>query len=427
MSTIQHVEENAAVASRRDPLSKVERRRVRQVLNRYKKLADLYCTGCAYCMPCPSGVNVPGAFLARIQQQVYGLDEHARKHYEAFARSAVECVACGKCLPKCPQRIDVIAQLRETIKALDERHGTVQATVRPVRLEKVRRKSRTVGGALRVRIELNNISDRDVASHVSWEPRKGVAINAPRTAARKLSPFGKARIDVAATVSDLSGPVDLGAAVEADIEPSMPRPVFRVAVACREPKERGKANLGVPARVGAAEQLVEGSAKVLKSHGLRVRFSYDDAALIVRATVRDDLLAPAGPKRRTAAADRWVLFLDARRGRRFGAAGLEKGTLAVAFPALSTSRGAVIFAPPDLDAEGIDVATRRTRSGYSVTARVPLSLVGMKRAAEGTRLGMDLMLVSHNRAGKPMARLSWTGDPEPFRTTGLGGYLFLVG
>jgi len=117
MNTLNMVEENAATASRTEPLSAAERRRVAELLEENKRLADLYCTGCNYCMPCPHGVDIPGNFLAMNYLRVYGLGEYARHEYARLVRehkSAVVCEECGECEPKCPQHIPIVAQLKET-------------------------------------------------------------------------------------------------------------------------------------------------------------------------------------------------------------------------------------------------------------------------------------------------------------------------
>jgi predicted aldo/keto reductase-like oxidoreductase len=124
MNTVGMVEENCATASRVESLSDSEVGRVREALDRYRRLSELYCTGCNYCMPCPHGVNIPGNFEAMNLHRVYGLSELARQRYRRFGPRrennlpASACQECGECEPKCPQKIPIIEQLKETDAAL---------------------------------------------------------------------------------------------------------------------------------------------------------------------------------------------------------------------------------------------------------------------------------------------------------------------
>jgi hypothetical protein len=124
MNTVEMVEENVATASREEPFSADERERVLGMLEENRRLADLYCTGCGYCMPCPNGVNIPECFRLMNLHRVYGLTEAARKRYGWFGEegnlNAGACVECGQCEPKCPQKIPIIGQLKETHRALGE-------------------------------------------------------------------------------------------------------------------------------------------------------------------------------------------------------------------------------------------------------------------------------------------------------------------
>lgn len=124
MNTVAMVEENAAVASNEQPLSERERERILEMLAENQRLADLYCTGCGYCMPCPNGVNIPECFRLMNLHRVYGLTFAAREQYRGFGdegnKNAAACVECGQCEPKCPQKIPIIEQLKETHAALGE-------------------------------------------------------------------------------------------------------------------------------------------------------------------------------------------------------------------------------------------------------------------------------------------------------------------
>ena len=126
MGTIQMVEENASTASRAETLTPEERSHAQEALDRIKELANLYCTGCGYCMPCPNDVNIPVNFEYMIYYKVYGLKEAARELYAKLGTPGYQikglpanaCQECGECEPKCPQSIPIMAQLKEVAEAL---------------------------------------------------------------------------------------------------------------------------------------------------------------------------------------------------------------------------------------------------------------------------------------------------------------------
>ncbi|NOU36124.1 MAG: aldo/keto reductase [Kiritimatiellaceae bacterium] len=125
METIQMVEENVVAASDETPLSTDEKAAIEKTADDLKQLASLYCTGCAYCLPCPQDVNIPKCFEFMNYHRVYGLTEHARNQYAQFGKpwiakgkDASHCIECGACLEKCPQKIPIIERLKETHAAL---------------------------------------------------------------------------------------------------------------------------------------------------------------------------------------------------------------------------------------------------------------------------------------------------------------------
>jgi hypothetical protein len=109
-----------------------ERQAVEQLFAQNQKLADLYCTGCSYCMPCPNDVNIPENFRYMNWFKVWGLEEEAKSAYARMSADgfwtpwagvvkglpANACVQCGECEPKCPQNIHIIDQLVEVAKTL---------------------------------------------------------------------------------------------------------------------------------------------------------------------------------------------------------------------------------------------------------------------------------------------------------------------
>lgn len=134
MQNMEMVEENAKVASIDGLLTADELKKIESMMLENKKLAELYCTGCKYCMPCPQGINIPYVFGLMNYHKVYGLTDYAKAEFKKLSipveqRAEVwlkeqgeapsKCAGCGECESKCPQKLKIIEQLRETLEALE--------------------------------------------------------------------------------------------------------------------------------------------------------------------------------------------------------------------------------------------------------------------------------------------------------------------
>ena len=119
MSAMRQVDQNVEVASNAEPLSGDEIARIEEIMVSRKALAELYCTGCGYCMPCPNEVNIPVCFECMTDHRVYKFTERAIERYGAIGgnwlkgKRADACVECGQCEEKCPQNIKIREQLKE--------------------------------------------------------------------------------------------------------------------------------------------------------------------------------------------------------------------------------------------------------------------------------------------------------------------------
>jgi predicted aldo/keto reductase-like oxidoreductase len=124
MSDMAQVEQNAQILSNTQPLSEAEVAQVEAAMAENKKRAELYCTGCNYCMPCPNEVGIPQIFEIMNYHRVYGLTEHAKNRYAGIGKNdmkfknASACIDCGLCEEKCPQKIKIREQLKETARVL---------------------------------------------------------------------------------------------------------------------------------------------------------------------------------------------------------------------------------------------------------------------------------------------------------------------
>ena len=110
MSTMEHVEENVAIADRSSvgKLTDEELRLYERVREEYERLCPIPCTECEYCMPCPHGVNIPANFSLYNQGVMYDKIDDSRGRYGwqiPEEKRANNCVQCGVCEEQCPQGI----------------------------------------------------------------------------------------------------------------------------------------------------------------------------------------------------------------------------------------------------------------------------------------------------------------------------------
>jgi predicted aldo/keto reductase-like oxidoreductase len=123
MQTLQMVQENAGTTAGA-PLQSEEKTAIDRLSIELKQMAELYCTGCGYCMPCPHDVNIPKCFEFMNYHRIYGLTEAARTFYATIGaewipgKNASACIDCGECEQKCPQKIPIPEQLKNTHAAL---------------------------------------------------------------------------------------------------------------------------------------------------------------------------------------------------------------------------------------------------------------------------------------------------------------------
>jgi predicted aldo/keto reductase-like oxidoreductase len=122
MTTMAQLEDNLNTFTRFTPLSAEELTAIDKVSEKIRKRVRNGCTGCRYCMPCPAGVDIPENFKL---WNKYGMYENKGDIVFWWTRffkeesKAKNCVKCGQCEEKCPQKLSIRDDLEKAQAELD--------------------------------------------------------------------------------------------------------------------------------------------------------------------------------------------------------------------------------------------------------------------------------------------------------------------
>lgn len=127
MTYKEHLIDNLATYSPLRPLNDDEMDLLEDTAVKFVSLPSVPCNACDYCMPCPYGINIPAVFTHynKCINEGNAPSSSKDKDYErarrAFLigydrsvpklRQASHCIGCRRCVPECPQTIDIPAQL----------------------------------------------------------------------------------------------------------------------------------------------------------------------------------------------------------------------------------------------------------------------------------------------------------------------------
>jgi len=128
MDSMEQLDDNIATAKDALPgcVTEEERDVYTKVVAIFREAFKIPCTGCNYCLPCPKKVSIPSFFAA--YNASYALDLFTGfQQYTTTSNisdpvnysSARHCSGCGVCIKKCPQDIDIPAQLKRVARRLE--------------------------------------------------------------------------------------------------------------------------------------------------------------------------------------------------------------------------------------------------------------------------------------------------------------------
>jgi predicted aldo/keto reductase-like oxidoreductase len=132
MNREDHIEENLRIAGEARPgsLSDEELELVSRAAAAYQSLMKVGCTGCRYCVPCPSGVDIPTCFEIYNNLHLFGEKPVAKVLYllrlgglesSGTPSYASLCENCGACEEACPQNLPIQALLQEMVGEFEGR------------------------------------------------------------------------------------------------------------------------------------------------------------------------------------------------------------------------------------------------------------------------------------------------------------------
>ena len=81
---------------------------------------ELFCRRCGYCMPCPSGLNIPFLLLLEGYYNRYELKDWAVSRLQTQKMRYSDCTACGECLEKCPYNLPVPDLMKRAERLLEK-------------------------------------------------------------------------------------------------------------------------------------------------------------------------------------------------------------------------------------------------------------------------------------------------------------------
>jgi predicted aldo/keto reductase-like oxidoreductase len=126
------VEENLRIAGDACPgsLTTADLDVIARIVRKYREIMKVGCTGCGYCQPCPSGVDIPGAFEVFNSYHAAGKPYQLQMLYVVRAGGVLSgtptyaslCSRCMDCIEKCPQGLP-IPNLLEDVAAEFEGRG----------------------------------------------------------------------------------------------------------------------------------------------------------------------------------------------------------------------------------------------------------------------------------------------------------------
>ena len=122
MNGMDQVAENLKAADnfKQDSFTEEDSRVIGKVQKLFRQRIKVDCTAYAYCMPCPSGVDIPGCFEFFNNYHLFGREENYNRFLKPEQRASA-CTECGTCETHCPQALPIPELLKNVTELFETR------------------------------------------------------------------------------------------------------------------------------------------------------------------------------------------------------------------------------------------------------------------------------------------------------------------
>lgn len=125
-SSLDQLKDNLKIFDQAKPgvMSEEDQQLIIKIRQAFEAKNSIGCTGCRYCMPCPSGVGIPEVFKLYNSYQLvkpHPIDQAFYQNTVVPAGSGADkCISCGLCTQHCPQRLEIPELLKQAHAELSE-------------------------------------------------------------------------------------------------------------------------------------------------------------------------------------------------------------------------------------------------------------------------------------------------------------------
>ena len=123
MNSLEQMYDNIATIKNFKPLSQNDHDIIAKVIEKYRSIPRIPCTGCRYCVDdCPQKINIPNLIDIYSDYMIYHSKVAGKDMYPVLSRKggkASDCIQCRTCERHCPQEIEIANIMKNIAKVFE--------------------------------------------------------------------------------------------------------------------------------------------------------------------------------------------------------------------------------------------------------------------------------------------------------------------